>query len=322
MAQPDIRAVRYDRCPQQHLASARQLIAQELPPDERRTYLATRSVGNSIEPPDQAVLTWVALRGSTLVGAIEAICQSGRTAYVRIPATVPGEPDDTCVGLVTAITQQLADTQQTDLAQSMLDVTATKAQASFQAAGYEYVAELLYLLWTAGTEVPPGFPSIPNLRLLPVSQCSPSVLPEVIEATYRETLDCPALDGVRDMQDVLDGYRSVGQTGDRHWMLAFDGQRPVGCLLLAEHPANPESSSQAGTWELVYMGLIPGARGHGWGAALIQRAQQLVTEHQAEHLILAVDAQNRPALGHYLRAGFTIGNRRLVLLKQLAHRHT
>jgi ribosomal protein S18 acetylase RimI-like enzyme len=63
------------------------------------------------------------------------------------------------------------------------------------------------------------------------------------------------------------------------------------------------------------MGLVPSARGCGWGRQIAQHAQYLVQRAQVERIVLAVDAANEPALRMYDRAGFKSWDRRTVYVR-------
>ena len=124
-------------------------------------------------------------------------------------------------------------------------------------------------------------------------------LAEVVKASYQDTLDLPLLNGVRDVQDVLIGYQAQGTFDPARWLIAQHDGVDVGCLLLADHPTED-------AWELVYMGLIPSARGHGWGRQLIQHAQHLTQQAGRRRLFLGVDRLNLPALHLYQQTGFRL----------------
>jgi hypothetical protein len=81
-------------------------------------------------------------------------------------------------------------------------------------------------------------------------------------------------------------------------------------LLLADHPDDDQ-------WELVYMGIIPAARGRGWGLQITRHAQWLTGCAARRRLILAVDAANQPAVAMYAAAGFQTWNRRSAFVKSL-----
>jgi ribosomal protein S18 acetylase RimI-like enzyme len=132
----------------------------------------------------------------------------------------------------------------------------------------------------------------------------------VIEASYVDTLDIPVMNGLRSIDDVLEGYARSGVHDPRLWLFVRHSGQDVGCLLLTDH-------SSHGQCELVYMGLTPAARGHGWGAHLARHAQWLTRLMGRARLVLAVDAANEPAIATYTRTGFFEWARRSVFLKAL-----
>jgi mycothiol synthase len=130
---------------------------------------------------------------------------------------------------------------------------------------------------------------------------------DVIAATYEGSLDCPALDETRAIDDEIASYHGGGEFSDRRWFLVRHDGNDVGCLLLAA-PADQRY------WEIVYLGLVPSARGRGWGVQLVRRAQSVAAAAGARGLVLGVDARNTPALDMYGRTGFVRWERRLVYL--------
>ena len=60
------------------------------------------------------------------------------------------------------------------------------------------------------------------------------------------------------------------------------------------------------------MGVIPDARGNGFGSQIVRFAIARAAEAGAERLVLAVDQKNTPALAMYRDAGFTHWDRRTV----------
>jgi hypothetical protein len=132
----------------------------------------------------------------------------------------------------------------------------------------------------------------------------------LVERTYQGSLDCPALDGVRRIADVLEGYRAIGIFDPTRWIIARHREQDIGCLLLADHPRDHQ-------WELVYMGVVPEARGHGWGVAIARHAQWLARQAGRKRLVLAVDAANLPAIAVYAAAGFVTWDHRSVYLRIL-----
>ena len=147
------------------------------------------------------------------------------------------------------------------LAQALLPIGDTLAAQRLLRHGFREVGQLDYML--CGSTTFPSQPASCELDFQPYRLGLRSRLAEVMEQTYQQTMDCPDLDGLRNVQDVLDGYRHTGQFHPDRWLLVRHQQTDVGCLLLADHPEH-------GQLELVYMGLVPGVRGRGWGHFLVQ----------------------------------------------------
>ena len=173
-------------------------------------------------------------------------------------------------------------------------------------AGFESAAELLYLF--SRKESFPASPPESPLQIESYCPANHRRLARVVEATYEETLDCPTLNGVRQIDDVLAGYRATGVFSPDRWLLVRHQNEDVGCLLLADHPEQEN-------WELVYMGLVPSARGYGWGKDITRHAQLLTRRSGRPRLVLAVDAANGPAIRMYSMLGFHAWDRRSVYLR-------
>jgi hypothetical protein len=143
------------------------------------------------------------------------------------------------------------------------------------------------------------------LRFEPLDAHNEPRLHRVVEQSYHGTRDCPTLNGVQPIADVLEGYRATGEHRPEHWLLVCHGEDDVGCLLLADHPRHENL-------ELVYMGVLPDWRGRGWGLEIVRHAQRIARRLKRERLVLAVDAENRPALAMYASAGLRAWERREV----------
>ena len=116
-----------------------------------------------------------------------------------------------------------------------------------------------------------GFPDTEPATRLELESYAESQAPRLaalVEQTYEATRDCPAMNGMRQMADVLAGYRAAGTFDPGRWFFLHCGGRDVGCLLLTDHPEHKQ-------WELVYVGLVTGVRGQGLGIEAVRRAQFL-----------------------------------------------
>jgi ribosomal protein S18 acetylase RimI-like enzyme len=248
------------------------------------------------------------LLGSFDDGLLKAVCwlspHAGRTASLWPPVyAVPPEPERG-LSLVSAALQT-ANEQKIVLVQSLLLTDAGLAAETLRKSGFQYVADLLYLVSLAG-DFPRALPAS-GVSFLPLSAADDRRLARLIERTYQATLDCPSLNGVRATEEVLAGYRAIGIHRGDLWLLVRRGDDDVGCLLLAEHAASH-------LWEIIYLGIVPEARGAGLGLEATRYAQWLAGRENVERLVLAVDATNEPAIAMYAAAGFMSWDRRSVFV--------
>lgn len=183
---------------------------------------------------------------------------------------------------------------------------------ALEVAGYRHLARLLYL-YASDQETPfPQTPPVARLcQIVPAGKFSPEQLQSLIEETYIDTQDCPQMSGLRSPDQVLQGYRRAGTCEDRFWFVATSQSgSPLGCLLLA-----PDTAQQ--TCELVYVGVIPSARGLGLAGELLSWAKWQTKASGCSQLLLAVDDQNLPGLKLYQRQGFQSFDARVVYVKSL-----
>jgi len=285
-------------------AAALGLVFCDQPPESRGAHVAgllRQSQSGSL--PLNGLLA--ARRGEAVVGAVWAQLQPGRVAAVWAPQLAEEEPPDTGQQLAITAVDYLR-THDVRLAQCLLETDTGDCVGWLHQAGFMHAADLLYLVSTVGR-----FPTAPtnvDLEYHPCDTVSRDRLVEIVERTYQDTLDCPTMNGVRAMQDVLDGYRKIGTFDANRWLIVRHADSDVGCLLLTDH-------EDAGQWELIYMGLVPETRGKGWGLEVTRHAQWMCREAGRKRLVLAVDASNGPALEQYASAGFMSWDRRSVFLR-------
>lgn len=245
----------------------------------------------------------VARREGRVVGVVFAQLQAGRASVVWPPRLAYEEPVATAGHLLDATWAWLVGCG-VRVAHALLEEEDPKDFVMLKAAGFEPLATLLYLVSEASV-FPREQPST-ALEFEPDAMSHPERFVQVLEATYEGTLDCPALDGVRPIEEVIEGYRATGGYSPDRWFLVRHEGRDVGCLLLTDHPDSE-------IWELIYMGLVPAARGSGWGVEISRYAQWLTHQAGRPRLVVAVDALNTPAIRMYTSAGFERWDRRIVL---------
>lgn len=155
-------------------------------------------------------------------------------------------------------------------------------------------------------------PQESGLEFVEVTPGDRARLASIIEGSYQETQDYPQLNGLRGVDEVLESYESIGCSGTSLWRIARFGGKEIGCLLLADHPDD-------GNLELVYMGVLPRFRGFGWGKSLAAHACLVAGQRSRQRVVLAVDANNMPALRIYRSLGFSAVEQRAVFFWRRTH---
>jgi len=246
-----------------------------------------------------------ARRGGRLVGAVFSQFMPGRTAMLWPPRLIDGEPDSTARALLDATNEYLLSGR-ICMAEVLVETLTHDDDTILRYGEFEPLAELLFMVCTQNN-FPKTCPAGP-LEFEPYGAAGYDCLARLVERTYQQTQDCPRLNKVRKIDDVLAGYRATGVYDPMRWLIARHEGRDVGCLLLADHP-------QHENWELVYMGLVVSARGHAWGRNIARHAQFLAGRAGRMRLVLAVDAGNAPAIAMYSAVGFRVWDRRSVYVK-------
>jgi mycothiol synthase len=286
--------------------AAVRLICHQLPkPDSRQpTDGAVTAIATVAGSREGLLGAW---RGGQLVGAVLFHVQPGRIAGLWPPHIIANEPPGTAAALLDAASRELA-AQNVRVVQALAETDAQPGAELLRQSGYIHAADLLYLVSPADQ-----FPTAPPRSVLEFetySAANHERLARIVDATYEQTLDCPHLNGVREVEDVLAGYRATGRFDPSRWLIVRHKGADIGCLLLTDHPEH-------GACELVYMGVVPSARGHGWGMDIARHAQWLAYEANRTRLALAVDAGNTPAVAMYAAVGFQAWDRRSAYVQIL-----
>lgn len=122
--------------------------------------------------------------------------------------------------------------------------------------------------------------------------------------THDGTLDCPELNASRVPAELVAGFDLPERASAWHFLARAD-TAPVGLVLL-----NPVERSL----ELAYLGVVPEARGRGYGAKLVRHALHQARCAGFETVSLSVDVRNTPAVRLYTKLGFVEYERRGVWL--------
>jgi len=255
---------------------------------------------------------FVAYSSGQLLGATLVNVFPGATAGMWQPQIQSNDPTTVCAKLLRHVDDYLSK-HDIRLVQCLLETNTGLPARLLQNGGYSHLADLLYLA-SSKADFRQSSPES-GLSFKPYNARDRQKLQDLLLRTYEETKDCPALDGIRQADDILDGYEATGLSGTDFWFLITGKMGDMGCLLMADHPEDDQC-------ELVYVGLIPSARGCGWGLKATSYAQWLTQQAGRQRLILAVDAENDPAIRMYAESGFSSLDRRSVFLKIFQQQHT
>jgi mycothiol synthase len=292
-------------CPPELTSEALALVLREVRVDHRRELAQSAQRSGQAGPRSDPSL-FVALQQGSLCGAAWGQRQPGNVAVLWPPQLLAGQAEDGAVRLAQAVVAAL-DAGGIDLTQVLLSRRDAKLEAVLHAADFVHLTELQYLTCEAAS-FPASPPDERGLEFEPYRETQYGRLKGLIERTYEGTQDCPQLNDARQMDDVLDGYRATGEYRPERWLFARAAGQDVGILLLAQYP-------QSRQIELVYMGVIPEARGSGWGGALAQRALWMARCAAMERVLLAVDVENKPALAIYRQSGFHSWDLRTIFVR-------
>ncbi len=286
-------------------APAFHLIFQHLGSDERQARVANALRLLSQGDLDPAGIL-VMRQGAQLRGALVCLPVPGASGLVWPPQVV-GEPDrqeieDRLLQAASAWLQQRG----AKLAQALLAADEVHLGASLERNGFQHLGKLWYLRHDLARPVDRvGWSA--SLRYEPYSSADRTLFHQTLLRTYEGTQDCPEVNGVRHLEEVLQGHRAQGAHRPERWWLAREGDHPVGVLLLTEMPE----------WrglDVSYLGVVPEARRRGVGRDLTRKAIHEARAFGAAQLTLAVDARNQPAWNLYRGLGFAVYDEREVYL--------
>lgn len=287
------------------LEPALDLLFASLPSDARAQRVAEvlREIADGEFDPQHLLLAEI---GSVPVGVQLTVIRDDDVGMVW-PPVVADEPvlrlgglssekiEDT---LMYEATRRL-DAAKAWIGQSLLEPGQFREQAALQRNGFTRLTELRFFerLLSDTSDRPQREATVP----LDHEPYRPSrnrlAFVNVLEATYRGTLDCPEFNGVRDGRQSLKNHEAAGSFTPDMWRLYRRDGVDVGVLLLVERP-----DQQA--WEVLYLGVIDSARRSGVGRAMLVDALQAARAANAERLLIVADARNVPAVALYESLGF------------------
>lgn len=293
------------------LSLALRVVYQHLPPPhaEAQVVRGLRLVERG-ELPREGIL--VARGDGLILGAIVLAPLAGRSAVVWPPQVRP-------LANRWALEDELLQRglfwlrqRGTRLIQALLPPAEAHLAAPLLRHGFRRLTRLLTLTHPLYAFTPADQPPFrePGLEFCPYDEKAPGLFHATLEQTYEQTLDCPELNGVRSIEEVIAGHRAQGEYDPARWLLVLEKEQAVGVLLLT-------AFSDWHEWDLSYLGLVPAARGRGLGRALVREAVRRARLAGTGQLTVAVDARNERALRIYTHLGFTLLDEREVFWRIL-----
>ena len=284
-------------CPPAEYKAALKILHAGLSSDQQAALVQTLDLlTGKDESPFEGLL--VAKLGEEFVAAAWVQFTPGSAAVVWPPAF-----DHEAARELMAAVGSILESRGIALAQILVAATDTVDEAVLAPGDFRRLVDLAYL--TLERSNFPRGPANQQLQFEPRASDHPGRLEAVIKQSYQGTFDCPELNDLRDPAEVVAGYKMQGQFDPENWFLARFDDQDIGLLILTEH-------SPGENWELVYMGIVPSARGQGFGEMIVRYAIETTRASSAERLVLAVDERNSPAWDMYRRAGFVMWDRRTV----------
>jgi ribosomal protein S18 acetylase RimI-like enzyme len=252
----------------------------------------------------------VAQAGDRIVWYALPIASPGRTVMFMLPGAPPPPPELAhAADMVMIAACAAARADGAHLAQVLLDPSDNLNRAMLARHRFTDLAELIYLQTNprAAAEMPPVPIGFTIIRYSPETH---DLFATAIVQSYKDSLDCPGLAGLRGIEDIILGHKAAGDFNPDTWFVLLENAAPVGVLLLSTVTGHD-------TTELVYIGLSPSARRRGLARYLLQLALHVTRKNNNHRLTLAVDSKNTPALKLYYTHGFQRILAKLALIKDL-----
>ncbi len=187
---------------------------------------------------------------------------AGRTMLLFTPGQTPAPPAVGAVGAVIELLCQRHAPRDIQLAQALLEPGDDLIRRIFESRGFMRMAELIYLHAAVRRARAPPLP--PGYAVRHYSTQTHAMFAAAILESYQDSLDCPGLNGVRGIEDIISGHKASGEFDPAHWfVLCHRGsnsgiEQPHGVLILSRLP-------RGDTAELVYLGLVPQGADASWG---------------------------------------------------------
>jgi mycothiol synthase len=294
-----------DQARTEELTAAFQLLFQHVTAAERPGRVANALRLVRLGEFDPAGV-WVVRRQRRLIGALACLPVAGASALIWPPQIRSGAPAAAIGDLLVQSATAWVRGGGAKLGQTLLARDEQHLAAALERNGFQHITRLWYLRHGLHLKYQ-RFTARTDLHFQTYERCDPEAFHQTLLTSYEDSQDCPEINGVRELSEILDGHRAQGNYSPRRWWLARQRGKPVGVLLLADVP-------DWQGWDLSYLGVVPEARGSGVGRALAEHALRQAQAAGAGQLSLAVDSRNEVAWNLYRSLNFEPFDEREVYL--------
>ncbi|MDP6637352.1 MAG: GNAT family N-acetyltransferase [Phycisphaerae bacterium] len=259
-----------------------------------------------------AIRLWWSRSGRTTLAVALVVEGAGRISMLFF--SPPDAPGVDCAQLVRLIGEISRDAVEggMSLVQALIDPADSEQVAVLVDSGMMLLADLIYMSRNLLSRPPEPKDARDDLTWRNYKQFTEAQLGEVILQSYTDSLDCPALRGVREMPDIIAGHKCSGAFCPEAWWIVGCGDQatPAGCILVNDSIRGPSA-------DIIYMGVAREFRRQGLAGAMLDRAIAQASERNRQAVSVAVDTRNDHAIRVYEQSGFSEIHRRLayVVLK-------
>ena len=175
----------------------------------------------------------------------------------------------------------------------------------FESVGFAKLATLQYMEWSA-TQNPRVLSQITNATFYAASALTHDVLCSTLEKTFIGSLDCPAIHGKRNTQDIIASHKGFEQNDLSLWFTILSDKELAGVLFM-NHLQNES------ILELAYLGITPEMRNKGIAIDAMSHAVNQAVKRGCNKIVLAVDDTNVPAISLYKKVNFRETTKRVAM---------
>ncbi len=239
---------------------------------------------------------WAAYRGRRPIAASLIIPGAGRAAMFFVSPVMERSDAPVTTELVKKSCQG-QDTASVRIIQALLDPEQRLEADALHAAGFTTIAQLQYMQCRTQGASPTPHGLGPSTQVVNWTPQRQGLFAQAILSSYQDTLDCPRLVGMRDIDDIIASHMASGQFVPELWSVVLSHDEPVAVVLFNRLP-------EQRALELVYLGVSPAWRRRGVAKKLVGLGLSQAQRHGAGSMILAVDEANTPAKRLYSEMGF------------------